>query len=102
MTANSADSRLDDMIAAASKAYDKRLYEIVEANSELPTTEVNELKVNELIGQACEDMMRESLPPLNTPNTTEDGQPRAMTISRMTFNKPPDIKKNSWTYPSPL
>jgi len=76
------DSLLDAKVAALSAAYDKRLCEIAAAAAAI---DLSKTEVNELMSQECEDMMRESLPPLDTPNTTEDGQPRAMTISSMTF-----------------
>jgi hypothetical protein len=74
------DNQLDAMIAAASEAYDKRLREIAKAAA---ANDMSKTEVNELMGQECDQMMQESLPPLDTPNTTEDGQPRAMTISSM-------------------
>jgi len=70
------DRRFDAMLAAASKACDERLLNVLKANSESPASEATET-----FGKECEEMMREGLPPLDTPNTTEDGQPRAITIS---------------------
>jgi hypothetical protein len=89
MNSNSEDNSLDAMLAAASAAYDKRLSDLVKAAA--AANDLTQTDLTGIVGQACEDMMRESLPPLDTPNTTEDGLPRAMTISCMTFNKLPNI-----------
>ena len=70
------ERRFDAMVAAASKACDERLREIVKSTSELPDDEAKEI-----FNEECEEMMREGLPPIDTPNTTEDDLPRAITIS---------------------
>jgi hypothetical protein len=70
------ERRFDAMLAAASKACDERLSAILQKNIGLP-----EPLATEAFGKECEKMMREGLPPLDTPNTTEDGMPRAITIS---------------------
>ena len=74
--AQTEDSRFDAMLAAASKACDERLSAILQKSTGSPES------ATEAFGKECEEMMREGLPPLNTPNTTEDGQRRAITISR--------------------
>ena len=68
------DRQFDALLAAASKACDERLLNVLKANS-------GSSEAPEIFGKECEEMMREGLPPLHTPNTTEDGQPRAITIS---------------------
>ena len=74
------NDQLDKRMAAISAAYDKRLCEIVASTSDLPNT-----YATEIVGKVCSEMMRESLPPVDTPTTTKDGQPRAITISSMVF-----------------
>jgi hypothetical protein len=69
------ERRFDAMLAAASKICDERLREA------LSKAAGDSSNVEDIIGEECEEMMREGLPPIDTPNTTEDGQPRAITIS---------------------
>ena len=68
--------RFNAMLTAASKAYDERLSAILRKSNGLPGN-----TATEAFGEECENMMRESLPPVDTPTTTEDGQRRAITIS---------------------